>query len=88
MRSQSAASAATLPTSLAALKNHAHFVIAAHCKKYEAIHPTEAVALGAVAGHTVYAREHLKILHTKDKVPAALEMMTAVNGLRPRKNNR
>jgi xeroderma pigmentosum group C-complementing protein len=54
-----------IPTTIAAFKDHPKYCIELHVKKYEAIHPMEAV--GEFRGHQVYPRANLHLLHTRDK---------------------
>lgn len=57
-----------MPNTIAALQNHPKFVLERHLKKYEVIHPKnkESIA-GQIRGETIYKREFVHILHTKEK---------------------
>ena len=54
--------AAPMPTSIAAFKNHPLYALTRHLLKFEAIYPPEAPPLGFIKKEPIYARECVHIL--------------------------
>ncbi len=54
-----------IPKTMNAIKNHPRYCMERFVTKYQAIHPKEPV--GELHGEAIYLREHLHVLHTRDK---------------------
>ncbi|XP_005109611.1 DNA repair protein complementing XP-C cells homolog [Aplysia californica] len=55
-----------MPTSIAEFKNHPLYALRRHLLKFEAIYPDTAIPCGYIKKEPVYARECVRILHSRD----------------------
>ncbi|CAG5116804.1 unnamed protein product, partial [Candidula unifasciata] len=55
-----------MPTSIAEFKSHPLYALRRHLLKFEAIYPESSVPLGYIKKEPVYARECVRVLHSRD----------------------